>query len=294
MGSATKKRDIALRAQSGEISGLEAQTQIAAVPSGPFSGVTSAIDRISGADKRREARHTLEGFNTLDFNTSGLTGSIEDGKFNLTRTPELESALGGLKEAFGQANRDIRGLLPQVRPGFGRLTEATRSVFGNQRQRFDDSRRKTLGSLREDLSRRNVLGSSFAQDSVGRVGAEFDRRDAELAAQEQESLAKSFLEELDLTTQLTERASQAAIQGATVNLNQLNFESELGSRLAIQLSSIQRGVNSDLAQLLQGQGDQATQFIADVVGFAGDRAVGGKTPPKPLQTPQSSPQTTLV
>ncbi|MGI9491273.1 MAG: hypothetical protein ACR2QF_02485, partial [Geminicoccaceae bacterium] len=71
---------------------------------------------------------------------------------------------------------------------FSQLRQARLAQVRNARDR-------SIGNLRDNLRRRRVLGSSFAEDALIRAEREFDEAGA---AQE----AQSFLEELDATQQL--------------------------------------------------------------------------------------------
>ena len=73
---------------------------------------------------------------------------------------------------------DLRG---QVRPGFGRLTEARVQAIRN-------AGAESIGNLRKSLSRRGVMGSSFANDAETRTrmatGQEEERARAEAMVEE--------------------------------------------------------------------------------------------------------------
>lgn len=106
---------------------------------------------------------------------------------------------------FNRGLGDIEGLIEQVRPGFGRLTEA-------RVDSIDRARERQRGNLSQELSKRRVSGSSFGQDQLLSAEAEF-------AKQEQESRALSFLEELELTSNLQKERNALALQGLETNFN---------------------------------------------------------------------------
>lgn len=101
---------------------------------------------------------------------------------------------------FGDAISSLTRNIAEVRPGFGRLTDARVQSVRNagEAERSD---------LRSNLAKRRVLGSSFAGDALTRQGLETGQQEAAVRAQ-------SFLEELDLETKL------------------------IGDRLATQISSL--------------------------------------------------------
>lgn len=117
----------------------------------------------------------------------------------------------GIPEAQGFFGDAISGLtrnIAEVRPGFGRLTDArVQAVRGaGERERSD---------LRSNLAKRRVLGSSFAGDALTRQGLETGQQEAAVRAQ-------SFLEELDLETQLIGERLATQVSGLDYTLDLAN------------------------------------------------------------------------
>ena len=111
------------------------------------------------------------------------TPGFRFGEGTLVRRPGTENLIGQTRR-IGEILEERRG---EIRPGFGRLTAARVQAVQNRRG-------QAIGNLRESLSRRNILGASFAQDAITRTELEF--------AQEEEKVrAESFLEELQLEQQ---------------------------------------------------------------------------------------------
>ena len=112
-------------------------------------------------------------------------GSVKQPKFNFfptITTPvfRLKTTPGGavtLTRPFGDKQRfpnilsDLADLRGEVRPGFGRFTEA--AVDAIRRTKED-----TLGNVRQQLQRRRVQGSSFANAQLAGIEAAFGREEA--------------------------------------------------------------------------------------------------------------------
>lgn len=277
----------------------------------------SAIGKILGG---RRAERVLESFRPAGFSSAGLTGRFADNTFSVTRGSEASSALSGLASGFreraaagtaaaGQFARlrpgfsslqdivrgttaegvsalgglrgELSALRGEIRPGFGRLTESR--IAG-----LRDQQRRSVGNLREELSRRRVMGSSFAAREVAALEAEFAR-------QEDMIRAESFLTELGMSAELIAQeagligsqtemqqqgaqliadfltaegglvaqefaaradAANASVESALRLLEQLNFETGLAAQLA-NAASAQTQAN------LQAQA-QARQFSANL------------------------------
>jgi hypothetical protein len=195
---------------------------------GIFGGTPKGVDR-------------LRGFTPASFSAPGLTGRFANNRFSLNRTPAGNAALEDLRRGFTDKAAELRDLRPQVAPGFGRLTKSRVEAIRG-------AGRRAVGNLREELSRRRVLGSSFAQREVASTEAEFGR-------QEEMARAESFLSELDLTNQLINQEFDAATRGAAAVLGQLNFETSLAAELSSQASN-QNNANRIAQAQAQAESDR--------------------------------------
>jgi len=200
---------------------------------------------------------------------STLTGPKNRQTLNLTGDANRQAAIGNVQSALMGGADALAGQRGLVNPGFGALTEAR---VGS----LDTARRRATGTLRDNLSRRRVLGSSFAADAMGRVESEFGRQEAEVRAQ-------SFLEELQLTTNLIERETQFRTNAMSVALDSLNFEASLATQLATGATAAMQASASMQAQLAQMQIGQTLDVLGTGAGllFGG----GGGTPPPPAPSP---------
>jgi len=204
--------------------------------------VSSVSDAITGGSD--SAMKPLKDFKPTPFRTAGLSGSTQDGTFQLTRSGQLTNALSGVQGSLTGRAQGFRDLIPQTASGFGALTEAGVN-------RLQDKRRRAVGNLRENLARRRVSGSSFGSDALARAEAEFAREEEDFRAQ-------TGLQEIDTTMRLIDAATQADTQAAQTTLKQLNFESELGAKLS-----------SDISQLMSRNAEMQSQVATE---FAGARA----------------------
>lgn len=187
----------------------------------PFDigGVTGKIDSSGAINIGANA-----GRNDL---VSGLSGTFQK------QSDELKSFLPGLGSTFSNYSGTIRSdLLPKVASGFGALSSATASAYSAARERLKSSRQATTGNLKDDLARRNISGSSFAQDTATRAAAEFDALDRDLAAAEGQAMSQAALEELNATSQLIDKAFQAEVDGITSRIGLLDkaFQAEAQSK----------------------------------------------------------------
>jgi len=180
---------------------------------------------------------------------------VPSGKqWTLTRSPELQNTLSGLSSAYMDASNEFGGLKGLVEPGFGRLTEAGVKAIR-------DARRSTLGDLRKNLSRRRVLGSSFAQDDINRTTAEFQKREDEFRSQ-------AFIQEMQMKEQLIAKQYEAAANSFLQLLNQFNFEAGMATQLASGVTAV-LGANAQTAAKLTAMFQQDTMSgIGDLFGTA--------------------------
>src|SRR5690606_37566104 len=138
-----------------------------------------------------------------------------------------------------------------VRPGMGALTEARLAAI-------EGSRSRAIGTLRENLARRRVLGASFAQDAISWTEAEFGEQEAKARAQ-------SFLEELEITNQLiTQEFDQRRNEYQTL-LDEMNLQTDVAVQLASGATS-QLGANARLkAQLAAEEAAGRGAFFGQLI-----------------------------
>lgn len=164
----------------------------------------------------------------------------------LTRTGVADqlTKLGLLNE--DQAKK-LGGLIDRVAPGIGGLTKARVGALENARTR-------TIGDLRENLARRRVQGSSFANDAITRAQLEF-------AQEEEEIRASSFLQELELTNKLIQQQADTLRSTVLAELEQSNFEAQISVNFANRTQAV-------MGQIGQFQAQLAAQAQAGFGAFA--------------------------
>lgn len=215
--------------------------------------MAGAIKGLFGGSSRGEKQ--LEKFRPIGFRSGGSSGTFDErsNTFTVRGTEERRGALRNLVSGFRGRAEEFRGLRDQVTPGFGRLTRERVEAIRNAGQR-------TVGNLREDLSRRRVAGSSFASREIASVEQSF-------AQQEELARAESFLGELDLTRQLISDEFDATIGGAQVLVDQFNLDSTLAANLSNAASA---QVNANLAaqaEIAQANDEAGGGLLGFVTGL---------------------------
>jgi len=193
--------------------------------------------------------------------------------------PGLQQAVGGFQSANLARAQELRGFLPQLRPGFGALTEARVGAVQRARQ-------ARLSDLRGEAIRRRIAGSSFAQNLQTQAEAEFGAQEAEVRAQ-------SFLEELQATLSIIDQASQASIASAQAAINAMQFQAEIGTQFATRAATNSAQIAQTTAQIAAenaqanaaGFGAFGAQLGTDIAalfakgGLFGGQGSGPITPP---------------
>lgn len=208
---------------------------------------------------------TVDSFAAPNLKTSGLSANVSGGTVDLTRSAEASGQLKSLQEALGAQGSDLKALLPLVDPGFGRLTQTGVNAIQNRA-------RASIGNLRDNLARRRIAGSSFAADALSRAEAEFAQEEANFRAQ-------SFLQELQLKTELINQSAAANAKQFEVAIAQMNFESQVASdvvRTVTDAIKTNATIQANLAaQNAAGQG-KFMEPISSAVGGAVSSAIAGK------------------
>lgn len=207
------------------------------------------------------AQAPLTSFTPPGINAGGLTSSFGPNGIGITADANRMAAVGGLQNTFGQQADALAGLRSTVAPGFSDLRTAALTDIEN-------SRSAAIGNLRENLQRRRVLGSSFAQDAVSRGEAEFAKKKAETEA-------ISYLQELEATQQLMQQEFAARRGVFQTGLDEMNLEATLAAGLAGKATDV-LGKNAQVEAYLNAQ-EQAAQgkFIGNLVQPVADAAGKG-------------------
>lgn len=212
---------------------------------GLFSGLGKLAGGLFGASQ-------AGGIPRFDFGANITTPS-----FNLRSDTDLVTTLTrtAFPQRFSSELGNLADLRGQVRPGFGRFTEA--AVESIRRARGD-----ALGTARDQLARRRVLGSSFGN--------------AQLAAIEQAAGRDEFAARADALLKEIDQSFRIINQELDVKTRNFKFElEELGIAANVTRSFL--GVLSDQARLdkeiavkaAQGAGDFFSSTFGDIFGGSG-------------------------
>ncbi len=185
----------------------------------------TTLTRIGGLDPatvEADLSRRLQGINV-----GGLGQGIEQTRQGIAGTRQnlrdFRGLTGGLRGQVaverGQFGERLGALRERVGPGVSAVTQARLTEIENARSR-------AAGNLRQELSTRRVLGSSFGQDSLVRQEAAFAEAAAEAAAQGE-------VESISISRQLT-------LDEATGNQNFFQITTGL---LALDADSLRREVD---------------------------------------------------
>lgn len=228
-------------------------------PSLISGGVQFAANQLFGPSDS-DALAPLQTPQALDFSGGGLFGRNQGGQFAVGTT---DGSRDSLVNQIGNFNRglgiDLGKLREMVTPGFGALTESRVGAL-------DASRRRTVGNLRDNLQRRRIGGSSFAADAVSRAEAEYGLQEADVRA-------RSFLEELDMSTQLLVNETNANINAVTTVLDELNIRLGLASNSAAPLAQMLANAGRYTADIMTQSAVAQGGFINELARPVGD-AIG--------------------
>lgn len=200
---------------------------------------------------------TPTAFQPPGFSTSGFTGSYSGGSFNVGQTPALSSAVGNLQRTFGQASTAFGDLAKTVQPGFSLFRKAGLDDLTTQQQ-------ASRSNLQDSLSQRRILGPSFAN-------SEFSKQDAEFAQKRDQFIARSYLQELQASNQLTQEKFQAATQKFIVGINEMNLEAGIAADLTAKVTASMTSIAEAQAQL----DAQAEAGVGQFWGSVASAAIGG-------------------
>lgn len=229
---------------AGGISGL-----ILGGPAGALAGASlgGSLAGLAGGGKKASpsSLNAITGVSSTGFSTN-----LSDGR--LTFSSNAGGLVSNADRAATGAISSLTALDPLIEAGTGRLSETTRGVFGLARERLAGDRRKSIGDLRQNLNRRRLLGSSFADDAINRKLRVFKDAANDIDVEENQALAGNFLQELDLKTSAIREKLNISLQSVAVELGQMNFESTLAAQISSNLNAV-LSVNARFQTELQAQ-----------------------------------------
>ena len=195
------------------------------------------------------------GFSTSGF-TTGYTNQTrkQAGGITVTSNPERRGLINQVSGLFGKQAGEIAGLRPMVAPGFSALRSS-------RLKQIEDARFRSVGDLRENLSRRRIMGSSFANDALSRADTEFSRLNDQV-------IAETTLQELEATKQLIGEQYQADRASIETFINNMNLEADIALQLATNATSNLTQAALAQAQALTAQREQNLDTIGTLAGGA--------------------------
>lgn len=193
----------------------------------------------------------------------GLSSSRSNrGGVSITSSAERQGLIGTIAKTFPEQAALLQKLRMSVAPGMSGLRTS-------RLQEIENARRSAVGDLRDTLSRRRVLGSSFAADALTRANLSF-------AEQADKVAAESFMQELDLTQQLTQQEFEARRGEFTTQIDEMNLQADLAQKLA-GAATEQMGANARLKADLDAKEATASGTFFGQIGskIAGALNFGG-------------------
>src|SRR4029078_12200679 len=155
---------------------------------------------------------------TMKGSAGGLTGGIDaNGNVTLNRTGEAQDYMDSLRQGLSTDESAYAGLLGQIAPGFGLLSQSAEQTLQN-------AKAKSVGDLQAQLAQRRILGSSFANDQVASVANQYDQ-DIQRAKDE------ALVQELQMTQAVINDRVTARLNTVGTALNQINYESGIKAQL---------------------------------------------------------------
>ena len=176
--------------------------------------------------------------------------------------------VGDISNLFKSQAGEIRSLRPQVAPGFSALRTALGGVQQARLGQVETSRQRAIGDLRENLSRRRVLGSSFGQDALSRAEAEFSQEKDRITKEIGLEQAQTTLQELEMTKQLLGEEFNLSRASVQTFLDNMNLEAEIATKLAAGATGALASNAQAQAQILQTQVNNTQEFLTETAGTA--------------------------
>lgn len=237
----------------GVTSGGEMITRFSPFSAGGINtGVTRTIDPYSGqAVPKLTVTSSPERQAVID----AMVKSYMDQAGKITGT--FDPAMQGV---FGQQLNELAAQRELVKPGYGALTKA-------RRDEIQGARDVAIGNLRENLARRRVLGSSFAQDAQIRGESEFAKMQAE-------SAARSFLEELDATQKFIDAQYKTGLAKVQSNMDMF-MQSELAKRSGNETKIQEMDKLASIAQQFSGMLQNALNASSQYNASLAAQSAGG-------------------
>ncbi|MDH4983264.1 hypothetical protein [Hyphomicrobium sp. D-2] len=189
------------------------------------------------------------------FNGGGLASHRVGDRVEVASSSSRQDLIGRLSGMFPQAAGQLAELRSRLDPTTGQLKQAAMSEI-------DNARARAIGNLRENLQRRRLLGSSFAQDAISRGEAEF-------AQQKARSSAEIDLLAIDSAQKLIMQETELSAQGFNTLLSELNLQAGMAAELS---NKFQTEANANARMLAQVVAHMATGSASNAAANARENA----------------------
>ena len=160
----------------------------------------------------------------------------------------LRAGLRPIQSAVSGVSSNLSGLYGELRPGFGRLTEARVKTSR-------DAAAAAVGDRRTQMQQRNVLGSSFAADAEARTKLAF-------AQQEEQARAESIVQETALSTEILQK--QLATQAVALGISEEDraILAQSAQNYTAQANVLSQQITTELNQI--GLSGQITNQVSQI------------------------------
>ncbi len=176
-------------------------------------------------------------------------------QFEVTSSRGRRNLVSNIANIFGRRAQEFGQLRDSLGSGF-------QNVLAERLNAIRNARSRAIGSISENLSQRRVLGSSFGQAAIAQAEREFAEAEATARAQ-------TFLERIDVESQLITQETGAAIDAFNTELGELDTQLGLAAGSLGPLTSAATSIANTNAQLAAAAASGRGQFFAQAGGALG-------------------------
>jgi hypothetical protein len=233
------------------------------------AGTSYGLSQLTGGGSQGDYRTANTFTGPVGINAGGLTSSFSGNNLSVMPTAERLALISNIQNQLNAQAGEVGGLRGMVAPGMSALRAARIAELEGARER-------AIGTLRENMARRSVLGSSFGQDALARAEAEFGGAKGKVAAE-------SLMQELELTNNLINQQFGLQRQAFQTGLDDLNLQAGIAAQLSAKGTETMQKQSQFMMeqamkeQILKGQffGQTLIQPLSKGVGDAA--AAGAKS-----------------
>lgn len=196
----------------------------------------------------------------FNIDAGGLQSSSKRKKISVSSDANRQGLVEGLAATFPEQAKLLGDLRAKVAPGFSDLRASRLTGLEN-------ARRRTIGNLRDNLSRRKIAGSSFANDAVTRANLEFSQEEDRIRAE-------TFLEEIDMTQRIAAQEFEALRGEFSTFIGELNTQLGVATQMASQATAEFNANARFGAQLAAESSSGFGELFGTVLGLGTD-TIGG-------------------